>query len=118
VALASMGLTAAALAVLALGDAGAWTPALLVLAGLAFGPAAGPILALTADIARPAVATLATGVFFAVYYGVFAAGPALTGALRDATGAAETPILAASAMLVLAMPLHALFRALPKPGPG
>ncbi len=106
----SLGVTAAGLAVLATAETGAATPALLILIGLAFGPAAGPILALTGRIARPEARALAMGVFFALYYAVFGGGPALAGWLREATGAPEAPILAAAAMLVLALPLYAGFR--------
>jgi predicted MFS family arabinose efflux permease len=111
VAAVSLAATAAALVALtALEATSAATRPLLILAGLAFGPAAGPILALTARIARERVRTLATGVFFALYYAVFAGGPALVGVLREATGVPETPILAAVAMLLLALPLYGLFQ--------
>lgn len=113
----SLGATAAALAALAVVETASATTPLLIVAGLAFGPAAGPILALTADIARERVRTLATGVFFAFFYALFASGPALVGLLREATGAPETAILAAAAMLALAAPLYALFRLAPPVAP-
>ena len=114
---AALGGAAAALVAMVAVESGPAAAALPVVAGFVMGPAAGPILALTARMARPAVRTLATGLFFSLYYAVFGGGPALVGLLREATRDPAAPILASAAMMAAALPLYALFRALPPPGP-
>jgi predicted MFS family arabinose efflux permease len=101
--------TAAGLAALGAGAAGG--TGLLIAIGLAFGPAAGPVLALAARAARPEARAFAFGAFFALYYAVFGGGPALAGWLRDVSDRPEAPILLSASMLVLALALYAAFRA-------
>ena len=95
-------------------DAGAiWVVSLL---GLASGPAAALIMTLPVVAARLEVRGYAMGLYFALYYGLMAAAPAVMGALRDLTGNAATPLYCASFVLLACTLLLTLFRILqPKP---
>jgi MFS family permease len=92
--------------------------AVFVVAGLAFGLAAGPLMTLPSLVLRPEARALGMGVFFAIYYGVMAVAPGLAGALSDRSGTASTALFLGAAILVVCIGLLALFRrALPKAAP-
>lgn len=103
---------AAALAAgFALGGPAGAHPAALAAIGLAMGPAAGVIMTLPAEAARPEARATAMGIYSAVYYAMMAVGPPVAGALRDATGAPAAPVWAAVGLLAGCSLLFALFRA-------
>jgi predicted MFS family arabinose efflux permease len=102
----------AAAAVLALMPTGAFPLLLCILFGLLLGPPPGAVMAQPARVLAPADRAAGLGIFYACYYALLAAGPALAGLLRDHTGTAAAPVLL-GALMFLAVPVCTLaFRAL------
>ena len=90
--------------------------ALFVVIALAAGLPAGPIMALPIQVLRPESRATGMGVFFACYYAGMAVLPALAGWLRDHTGNATAPVYFAAVMMLCALGLLGLFRALQRDG--
>lgn len=105
-------LAGAALASLALGIAP-------LAAGVAFGTLvgipAGALLALPARVLSPEHRAGGYGVFYAGYYLIMAAGPALAGVSRASTGTAAAAILLASVLMASLAPFMGLFWSLAQP---
>ena len=80
--------------------------------GLAIGPVAALIMALTVQAARPHLRALVMGVYFAIYYAAMGIAPVLLGALAEASQGAEAPIYAICALLVYCMLAWLAFRGL------
>ncbi|WP_372605438.1 LPXTG cell wall anchor domain-containing protein, partial [Actibacterium sp.] len=84
--------------------------------GLAIGPAAAVIMTLPVEAARPHLRALTMGIYLAVYYGMMGLAPAALGALRDRTGDAGSPLIAAAVMMLICLALWALFRKVQRRG--
>ncbi|MEJ1995972.1 MAG: MFS transporter [Limibacillus sp.] len=83
---------------------------LMIVLGLAIGPAAAVIMTLPVEAARPQLRSMAMGVYFAIYYGMMGIAPSLLGFLRDGTGEATAPLYAAAIILLACLPLWMAFR--------
>ena len=77
---------------------------LLVVAGVALGSTAGPIVALPAAALTPENRALGMGLFWTVFFVPMAVLPPLAGLARDLTGDAAAPLGAAAAFAALALP--------------
>lgn len=84
--------------------------AALATLGLVFGPPAAAIMTLPAQATRPEVRSAGMGIYFATFYAGMGVGPAIAGALRDATGSAAAPLWFAAASLLGACAALAMFR--------
>ena len=73
----------------------------LILLGIFSGIPAGALLALSAEAVRADNRGPGLGIFYTWFYAGMAAGPALAGWTRDASGSAAAPILLAAAMMAL-----------------
>jgi CP family cyanate transporter-like MFS transporter len=103
----AVGLTGAALALMAIGFATETVPA-LASAVLGFGSGGAFALALTLPVDHsesPAQAATLTGVAFTASYLVAASGPAIAGLLRDATGETALPFGLVGVGVLLVAPL-------------
>ena len=85
------------------------TPVFAV-AGLVMALAPGPIMTLPAQILRPETRAFGMGVFFAVYYAVMMAGPAIAGAIADRAGDAGVALYLGSGMLAVSAVSLVFFR--------
>ena len=83
-----------------------------VVIAIAAGLPAGLIMALPVEVLRPQSRATGMGVYFTCYYAGMALLPTLAGMLRDSMGSASAPVFFASAMMVSALVLLGLFRAL------
>lgn len=110
-ALASFGLSAVLVGLLAIAAPWGGSVWMMWAIGLCLGPAAAAIMTLPVEAARADVRALAMGIYFAIYYGLMGLGPALFGWLRDVTGAAGAPHIAASGLLALCVLAWLVFRA-------
>ena len=84
--------------------------ALFVALGLLFGPPAGIIMALPAEVLRPENRAPGMGIFTTCSYAGGAALPALAGLTRDLTGNPAAPVLFGGASLFIAIIVLGLFR--------
>jgi predicted MFS family arabinose efflux permease len=84
--------------------------ALFVWLGLIFGPPAGIIMALPAEVLQPENRAAGMGLFYSVYYGGMTALTSLAGFLRDLTQNAATPILFGAVLLIVAIIILVIFR--------
>ncbi|MEJ2016327.1 MAG: MFS transporter [Limibacillus sp.] len=109
-ALLCFGVSALLLATLPLFSAGALASWLMIVLGLAIGPAAAVIMTLPVEAARPQLRSMAMGVYFAIYYGMMGIAPSLLGFLRDGAGEATAPLYAAAIILLACLPLWMAFR--------
>jgi predicted MFS family arabinose efflux permease len=105
------GFAAAAAAAATLPLAGNPVPLFIIIA-LAAGLPAGLIMTLPVQVLRPTNRAAGMGVYFTCYYAGMAVLPAIAGSLRDRFGIATAPVLFAAAMMVLALVLLGVFRAL------
>ena len=80
--------------------------------GFIFGPPAGIIMALPAEILHPENRAAGMGLFYSFYYGGMMAMTSLAGLLRDLTENAATPILFGGMLLIVAIIILAIFRTL------
>jgi predicted MFS family arabinose efflux permease len=85
---------------------------LIAFVGAAAGLPAGAIMALPAEMLRPASRAAGMGVFFTWYYAGMALLAPVGGILRDATGAAGAPVLLAGCLALAAMAVLAVLRGL------
>ena len=86
--------------------------ALLIWLGLIFGPPAGIIMALPAQVLHPENRAAGMGLFYSCHYGGMMALTALAGFSRDLTQNAATPILFGGMLLIIAIIVLAIFRTL------
>jgi MFS family permease len=86
-------------------------PAFAVI-GLLFAPPAGLIMTVPTQAAPAEHRAVVMGIYFTCYYVGMGLLPALAGYLRDVTGNAATPIWFAATMMLVAMLMLLLFRAL------
>ena len=82
----------------------------MTVVGIVIGPAAATIMVMPVEAARPELRALAMGIFFAIYYALMGVGPALYGAVRDASGWSGAPLLLAAGLLILCIPMWWGFR--------
>lgn len=92
--------------------------ALFVALGLLFGPPAGIIMALPAEVLRPENRALGMGIYYTCSYAGLAALPAVAGLSRDLTENPAAPLLLAGALLFIAVVVLGFFRALQRRGGG
>jgi len=59
---------------------------------------------------RPQVRAFGMGIFFTVYYAIMMVTPPVAGAILDATGSAQGPILLAIILFTLVVPLTMAFQ--------
>jgi MFS family permease len=85
-------------------------PAILGLLGLVLGLAAGPIMALPAQVLRPGARAFGMGLFFTLYYGVMMVAPTVAGAIAEWMGSAGAAFLLGAAALALSVVALGLFR--------
>ncbi len=85
---------------------------LFVALGLLFGPPAGIIMALPAEVLRLENRAAGMGVFYTCSYAAVAALPAVAGLTRDLTGDPAAPLLFGGALLFAAIVVLGLFRTL------
>lgn len=109
------GFSAALLIALPIFSVAAATSWLMILLGMAIGPAAAVIMTLPVEAARPQLRSIAMGLYLAVYYGMMGVAPSLLGFLRDGTGEATAPLYAAAIILLACLPLWMTFRVLQRP---
>lgn len=87
---------------------------MLVVIGLAVGPAAGIVMALPARVLQPESRSLGMGIYFTWYYVGMAVLPGVAGWCQERSGLAAAPLLFASSLLVAAIVCALFFRALEK----
>jgi predicted MFS family arabinose efflux permease len=83
---------------------------LLVALGLLYGPPPGIVAALPVEVLRPENRAPGMGLFHTCYYTGMPLLTAVAGLSRDLTGNPAAPLLFAGVMIVLALPVLALFR--------
>lgn len=86
-------------------------PALVAL-GLIFGPPAGILVALPVEVLRPANRAPGMGLFYTCYYIGMPTLTALAGFVLEATGNPAAPLLYGALVIIVAIGVLALFRAL------
>ena len=80
--------------------------------GIVFGPAGGLIMALPAQVLRPANRALGMGIFFTVYYLAMGIFPIIAGVARDLTQNPAAPFVIAGLAILLALLALLAFEAL------
>jgi MFS family permease len=85
-------------------------PAVLGLLGLVLGLAAGPIMALPAQVLGPQARAFGMGLFFTLYYGVMMVAPTFAGAIAERMGSAGVAFLLGASALALSAVMLGLFR--------
>jgi MFS family permease len=85
---------------------------LLVALGLLYGPPPGILAALPVEVLRPENRAPGMGLFHTCYYTGMPALTALAGLFRDLTGDPAAPMTFAGVMILLTLPVLALFRTL------
>ena len=86
------------------------TVAIFIWLGLIFGPPAGIIMSLPAEILHPENRAVGMGLFYSVYYGGMMALTSLAGFSQDVTQKAATPILFGGMLLIAAIFVLIIFR--------
>ena len=86
--------------------------ALFLWLGLIFGPPAGIIMALPAEVLQPENRAAGMGLFYSFHYGGMMALTSLAGFSRDLTQKAGTPILFGGLLLIIAIIVLVIFRTL------
>lgn len=81
----------------------------LIVGGLIFGLAPGPIVSMPGRILPVQARAFGTGVFYSIYYALMMIAPVLAGAIADRTGDVRIVFLLGTIMMVLAMLSHAGF---------
>ena len=84
--------------------------ALFIWLGFIFGPPAGIIMALPAEVLHPENRAVGMGLFYSCYYGGMMALTSLAGFSRDLTQNAATPILFGGMLPIIAIIILAIFR--------
>ena len=80
--------------------------------GFIFGPPAGIIMALPAEVLQPENRAAGMGLFYSFYYGGMMALTSLAGYSRDFTQNAAAPILFGGTLLIIAIIILSVFRSL------
>ena len=83
---------------------------LFIWLGFIFGPPAGIIMALPAEVLHPQNRAAGMGLFYSCFYGGMMALTSLAGFSRDLTQNAATPILFSGMLLIIAIIILAIFR--------
>jgi len=83
---------------------------LFIFLGFIFGPPAGIIMALPAQVLHPENRAVGMGLFYSCYYGGMMALTSLAGYSRDLTQNAVTPVLFGGMLLIIAIMILAVFR--------
>jgi len=78
--------------------------------GVAAGLAAGPIMSLPAEILPPENRAHGMGLFFTIYYFTIVFAPMIGGRLSDSAGTAAVAFTFGGVMLLVCLPLLALFK--------
>jgi predicted MFS family arabinose efflux permease len=102
-----MGGAIGALLLLSLPGAGIGASMLFGLIGMA---PAGVILAMAGQAMRPQVRAFGMGIFFTVYYAIMLVTPPVAGAILDATGNVQNPLLLAIILFATVVPLGIAFQ--------
>jgi len=84
--------------------------AVFIWLGLIFGPPAGIIMALPAEVLHPENRAAGMGLFYSIYYGGMMALTSLAGFSRDLTQNAATPFLFGGMLLITAIVVLIIFR--------
>jgi MFS family permease len=84
--------------------------AVFIVAGLLSGMGAGPIMALPAQILKPANRGFGMGIFRTIYYAMMMAGPAFAGQTAERTGHASTAFMFGVTLAVISIGMIVLFR--------
>jgi predicted MFS family arabinose efflux permease len=84
----------------------------LVFLGLIFGPPAGIIVALPVEVLRPENRAPGMGLFHTCYYAGMPSLTALAGFVLEATGNPAAPLLCGALVIIVAIGVFGLFRAL------
>jgi predicted MFS family arabinose efflux permease len=84
--------------------------AIFIWLGLIFGPPAGIIMSLAAEVLHPENRAVGMGLFYSVYYGGMMALTSLAGFSQDLTQNAATPILFGGMLLIAAIFVLIIFR--------
>jgi MFS family permease len=85
---------------------------LIVSMGIIGGIPAGSIMAMPAAVLRPESRAVGMGLFYTIYYGVYAALPALAGLALDFTKSTASPLFFGAGLLFVAIILLIWFRSL------
>ena len=101
-------MTGAVLALWMLGLPGGGIAASLLFGLVGMSPA-GVIMSLAGLALRPDVRAFGMGVFFTIYYAIMLATPPIAGAILDATGRPQGPLLLATALFASVVPLALTF---------
>jgi predicted MFS family arabinose efflux permease len=83
---------------------------LIVSMGIIGGIPAGSIMAMPAAVLRPESRAVGMGLFYTIYYGVYAALPALAGWALDSTKSTASPLFFGAGLLFASIALLAWFR--------
>jgi MFS family permease len=89
---------------------GTYPIALFIWLGLVFGPPAGIIMALPAEVLHPENRAAGMGLFYSIYYGGMMALTSLAGFSRDLTQNAAAPIIFGGMLLIIAIIVLVIFR--------
>lgn len=76
---------------------------IFALIGIIFGPAGGLVMALPAQVLKPANRAVGMGIFFTIYYAGMGIFPAIAGLARDLTGSPAAPLVIAGAAILFAL---------------
>jgi predicted MFS family arabinose efflux permease len=88
---------------------------LIVSMGIIGGIPAGSIMAMPAAVLRGGSRAIGMGLFSTVYYGVYAAMPALAGLSLDFTKSTASPLIFGAGLLLISIILLVWFRSIQKP---
>jgi len=101
-----MGGAIGSLLLLSMPGAGLGASLLFGLIGMA---PAGVIMAMSGQALRPQVRAFGMGIFLTVYYAIMLAAPPAAGAILDATGSTQAPLLLAIILFALVVPFSIAF---------
>jgi predicted MFS family arabinose efflux permease len=88
---------------------------LIISMGIIGGIPAGSIMAMPAAVLRPESRAVGMGVFYTVYYGVYALMPALAGLALDYTKSTASPLFFGAGLLFVSIIILVWFRSIQKP---
>lgn len=83
---------------------------LIISMGIIGGIPAGPIMAMPAAVLRPESRAVGMGLFWTIYYGVYASLPPLAGLALDFTKSTASPLFFGAGLLFVSLSLLAWFR--------
>lgn len=88
---------------------------LIVSMGIIGGIPAGSIMAMPAAVLRPESRAVGMGLFYTIYYGVYAALPALAGLSLDLTKSTASPLIFGAGLLLVSILILIWFRSIQMP---